>query len=59
MIVLHFMNFIGLSFLKLIIVTLLFIAMGFSLAFMIAMEQLTYALEYINSYVDWSKKIRL
>jgi len=52
MIVLHFMNFLGLSFLKLIIVTLLFIAMGFSLAFMIAMEQLTYALEYINSYVD-------
>jgi ammonia channel protein AmtB len=52
MIVLNFMNFIGLSFLKLLIVTLLFIAMGFSLAFMIAMEQLTYALEYINSYVD-------
>jgi len=46
------MNFLGLSFLKLIIVTLLFIAMGFSLAFMIAMEQLTYTLEYINSYVD-------
>jgi len=52
MIILNFMNFIGLSFLKLLIVTLLFIAMGFSLAFMIAMEQLTYALEYINSYVD-------
>ena len=52
MIVLQFMNFIGLSFLKLIIVALLFIAMGFSLAFMMAMESLTYALEYINSYVD-------
>jgi len=26
--------------------------MGFSLAFMIAMEKLTNVLEYINSYVD-------
>jgi ammonia channel protein AmtB len=46
------MNFIGLSFLKLLIVALLFISMGFSLAFMIAMEALTHALNYINSYVD-------
>lgn len=52
MIVLNLMNFIGLSFLKLIVVFLLFIAMGFSLAFMIIMEKLTNALEYINSYVD-------
>jgi len=52
MIVLNFMNFVGLSFLKLIVVSLLFIAMGFSLAFMMAMEALTNALEYINSYVD-------
>jgi hypothetical protein len=52
MIVLNLMNFIGLSFLKLIVVALLFIAMGCSLAFMIAMEKLTNVLEYINSYVD-------
>lgn len=52
MIVLQFMNFIGLSFLKLLIVALLFITMGFSLAFMMAMEVLTHALSYINSYVD-------
>ena len=55
MIVLNLMNFIGLSFLKLIVVALLFIAMGFSLAFMIAMEKLTNVLEYINSF----KKIKL
>jgi ammonia channel protein AmtB len=52
MIVLNILNFIGLSFLKLLIVGLLFIAMGFSLVFIAAMEGLTHALEYVNSYVD-------
>jgi ammonia channel protein AmtB len=52
MIVLNILNFIGLSFLKLLIVGLLFMAMGFSLLFMAAMEGLTRALEYVNSYVD-------
>jgi len=49
MIVLNLMNFIGLSFLKLIVVSLLFAAMGFSLFFMIIMEYLTKALNYINA----------
>jgi len=52
MIVLNILNFIGLSFLKLIIVALLLISMGFSLVFMASMECLTRALEYVNSYVD-------
>jgi len=52
MIFLNILNFIGLSILKLIVVALLFIAMGFALVFMAAMDYLTRALEYINSYVD-------
>lgn len=52
MIFLNILNFVGLSILKLMIVALLFIAMGFSLVFMAAMDYLTRALEYINSYVD-------
>ena len=48
MIVLNILNFIGLSFLKIIIVSLLFIAMGFSLVFMMAMEVLTKALQILN-----------
>ena len=52
MIFLNILNFVGLSILKLIIVGLLFIAMGFALVFMASMEGLTRALEYVNSYVD-------
>jgi ammonia channel protein AmtB len=52
MIVLNILNFIGLSFLKIIIVSLLFIAMGFSLVFMMAMEVLTKALQILNDNVN-------
>ena len=52
MIFLNILNFVGLSILKLIIVALLFIAMGFALVFMATMDYLTRALEYINSYVN-------
>ena len=52
MIVLNILNFIGLSFLKIIIVSLLFIAMGFSLVFMMAMEVLTKALHILNENVN-------
>ncbi len=52
MIVLNILNFIGLSFLKIIIVSLLFIAMGFSLIFMSAMEVLTKALQILNDNVN-------
>ena len=52
MIVLNILNFIGLSFLKIIIVSLLFIAMGFSLIFMMAMELLTKALQTLNDNVN-------
>jgi ammonia channel protein AmtB len=52
MIVLNILNFIGLSFLKIIIVSLLFIAMGFSLIFMMAMEVLTKALQILNDNVN-------
>ena len=52
MIVLNILNFIGLSFLKIIIVGLLFLVMGIALVFMAAMDYLTRALEYINSYVN-------
>jgi hypothetical protein len=52
MIVLNILNFVGLSILKLIVVALLFIAMGICLVFMAAMDYLTRALEYINSYVN-------
>ena len=52
MIVLNILNFIGLSILKIIIVSLLFIAMGFSLVFMMAMEVLTKALHILNDNVN-------
>ena len=52
MIFLNILNFVGLSILKLIIVGLLFLVMGIALVFMAAMEYLTRALEYINSYVN-------
>ena len=52
MIVLNILKFIGLSFLKIIIVSLLFIAMGFSLVFMMAMEVLTKALQILNDNVN-------
>lgn len=52
MIVLNILNFIGLSILKLIIVALLFGAMGFSLVFMYAMQYLTQALHYVDKNVN-------
>ncbi len=52
MIVLNILNFIGLSILKIIIVSLLFIAMGFSLVFMMVMELLTKALQTLNDNVN-------
>ena len=52
MIFLNILNFIGLSFLKIIIVGLLFLVMGIALVFMAAMDYLTRALQYINSYVN-------
>jgi ammonia channel protein AmtB len=52
MIFLNILNFIGLSILKIIIVSLLFIAMGFSLVFMMAMELLTKALQILNDNVN-------
>jgi ammonia channel protein AmtB len=52
MIVLNILNFIGLSILKIIIVSLLFISMGFSLVFMMAMEVLTKALQILNDNVN-------
>ncbi len=41
MIVLNILNFIGLAILKLLVVSLLFAAMGFSILFMYAMQYLT------------------
>jgi hypothetical protein len=52
MIVLNILNFIGLAILKLLVVSLLFVAMGFSILFMYAMQYLTQALTYINKHVD-------
>ena len=52
MIFLNILNFIGLSFLKIIIVGLLFLVMGIALVFMATIDYLTRALEYINSYVN-------
>jgi hypothetical protein len=52
MIVLNIMNWIGLTILKLLIVTLLFSAMGFSLVFMYAMQYLTQALHYVDKNVN-------
>jgi len=52
MIFLNILNFIGLSILKIIIVSLLFIAMGFSLMFMSVMGVLTKALQILNDNVN-------
>ena len=52
MIVLNILNFIGLAILKLIVVSLLFVALGFSIIFMYAMQILTKALTYIDKNVN-------
>ena len=52
MIVLNILNWIGLTILKMIIVALLFSAMGFSLVFMYAMQYLTQALHYVDKNVN-------
>ena len=52
MIILHTLNFIGLSILKLLVVGLLFMAMGVSLIFLAVMEYLTMALHYINDIYE-------
>jgi len=52
MIILNIMNWIGLTILKMIIVALLFSAMGFSLVFMYAMQYLTQALHYVDKNVN-------
>jgi hypothetical protein len=52
MIILHILNFIGLSILKLLVVGLLFMAMGVSLIFLAVMEYLTMALNYINDIYE-------
>ena len=46
------MNWIGLTILKLLIVALLFSAMGFSLVFMYAMQYLTQAIHYVDKNVN-------
>jgi hypothetical protein len=52
MIVLDILNFIGLAILKLLVVSLLFVAMGFSILFMYAMQILTKALTHIDKNVN-------
>ena len=52
MIILHILNFIGLSILKLLVVGLLFMAMGVSLIFLAVMEYLTMAINYINDIYE-------
>ena len=52
MIVLNILNFIGLAILKLIVVSLLLVAMGFSILFMMAMQILTKALTHIDKNVN-------
>ena len=52
MIILNILNFIGLAILKLLVVCLLFVAMGLSILFMYAMQYLTQALTYIDKNVD-------
>ena len=52
MIVLNIFNFIGLFILKFIVVALLFVAMGFSILFMMAMQILTKALTHIDKNVN-------
>jgi hypothetical protein len=52
MIVLNIFNLIGLSILKLLVVCLLLVTMGFSILFMYAMQYLTQALTYIDKNVN-------
>jgi len=52
MIVLNILNFIGLSILKLLVVGMLFLAMGMSLVFLSVMEYLTKALNYLNDIYE-------
>ena len=52
MIILDILNFIGLAILKLLVVSLLVVAMGFSILFMYAMQILTKALTYIDKNVN-------
>ena len=52
MIILDILNFIGLAILKIIVVSLLFVAMGFSILFMYAMQILTQALTYLDKHVN-------
>lgn len=52
MIVLNILNWIGLTILKLLIVALLFGAMGFSIIFMYAMQYLTQVLHYVDKNVN-------
>ena len=52
MIILNILNWIGLTILKLLIVALLFGAMGFSIIFMYAMQYLTQALHYVDKHVN-------
>ncbi len=52
MIILNILNFIGLAILKIIVVSLLFVAMGFSILFMYAMQILTQALTYLDKHVN-------
>lgn len=52
MIVLNILNFIGLSFLKILVVSILFLNMGLSLMFLVTMEYLTKALNYLNDIYE-------
>ena len=52
MIVLNILNWIGLTILKLLIVVLLFGAMGCSIIFMYAMQYLSQALHYVDKNVN-------
>ncbi len=52
MIVLNILNWVGLTILILLIVALLFSAMGFSLVFMYAIQYLTQALHYVDKNVN-------
>jgi len=52
MIILDILNFIGLAILKILVISLLFVAMGFSILFMYAMQILTKALTYIDKNVN-------
>jgi choline-glycine betaine transporter len=52
MIFLNILNFVGLSILKLLVVGMLFSAMGMSLVFLAVMEYLTKALNYLNDIYE-------